>query len=203
MGKISENQADEERPEERSFTRLKAWVGYKSGVKGAYMKSGGMLGTLLVAVLVLSSMFMLAGCSRLTETATKKAVEKSTGVSVDEEEGKVKVRTKEGEAELEAGENKLPDGFPDDFPIYKGAKVASSTKMTLDQGTSYTVQLEAKESVSTVADYYKEALPDAAYKIEGTMETDGNVMYTLEGGGIVQVMDQQGKTKIQITLMEK
>ena len=164
------------------------------------MKSGGLFGKLLIAVLALSLALTLTACSRLTEKATEKAVEKTTGVSVDKDGDKVKVKTKEGE--FEAGENKLPEGFPDKFPIYEDAKVVSGTKMTVDQGTSFSVQLDVEDSVSKVSDYYKEALPDAGYKIEGTIETDGNVMYTMEGDGIVQVMDQQGTTKIQITLVD-
>jgi hypothetical protein len=167
------------------------------------MKAGGRFGMLLIVVLALSLVFVLTGCSSLTETVTKKAVEKTTGVSVDKDNGKVKVKTKEGEAEIEAGKNKLPDGFPENFPIYEGAKIASSTKMTIDQGTSYSVQLDVDDSVSKVGEYYKKALPDAGYTVEGTMETNGNIMYTIKDGGIVQVLDEQGKTKVQITLVEK
>ena len=167
------------------------------------MRIDGKLGKLVIAFLALSLVFMLTACSRLTETVTKKAVEKTTGVSVDEDKGSVKVKTKEGEAEIESGKNKLPEGFPDKFPIYDDAKIASSTKMSTDQGTSFSVQLETEDDVSTVADYYKGALADAGYTVEGTMETDGNVMYTLKDSGLVQVLSQEGKTVIQITLVEK
>ena len=167
------------------------------------MKLDGKLGKLVIAALALSLVFMSTACSRCTETVTKKAVEKTTGVSVDEDEGSVKIKTDEGEAEIESGKNELPDDFPDDFPIYKGAKVASSTKMSVDEGTSFHVSLEVKGSVDTVADYYKEELVDAGYTISSTMETNGNVMYTLQDDGVVQVVDQDGKTMVQVTLVEK
>lgn len=167
------------------------------------MKPDGKLGKLVIAVLALSLVFMLTACSSLTKTATKKAVEETTGVSVDDDEGSVKIKTDEGEAEIQSGKNELPDDFPDDFPIYKGAKVTSSTKMSIDKGTSFHVSLEVKGSVDKVADYYKEELVDAGYTISSTMETNGNVMYTLEDDGIVQVVDQDGKTTVQVTLVEK
>ncbi len=167
------------------------------------MKPDRKLGKLVIAVLALSLVFMLTACSSLTKTATKKAVEKTTGVSVDEDEGSVKIKTDEGEAEIQSGKNELPDDFPDDFPIYKGAKVTNSSKMSTDKGTSYYVTLEVKGSVDKVADYYKEELVDAGYTISSTMETNGNVMYTLQNDGIVQVVDQDGKTMVQVTLVEK
>jgi len=161
-------------------------------VKSRYKKK------LLVIGLVLSFAIVSSGCSWIG----KKAVEETTGVSVDKDNESVKVKTKEGEAEIQAGENKLPDGFPEDFPIYEDAKISGSSKISTDQGTSYTVQLETNDSMSAVADYYKSALPDSGYKVQATAETPDSVMYSLEKGGMVQVTVVDGKTTVQITLVE-
>jgi len=153
---------------------------------------------LVVIGLVLSFVVVSSGCSWIG----KKAVEETTGVSVDKDNESVKVKTKEGEAEIQAGENKLPDGFPEDFPIYEDAKITSSSKISTEQGTSFTVQLETDDDKSTVADYYKNALPDSGYKVQATAETPEGVMYSLEKSGMVQVVVVEGKTTVQITLVK-
>ncbi len=150
---------------------------------------------------------LLLGCSFLGEKVAEKAVEKTTGVSVDKEGKKVKIKTKEGEAEIESGEQELPDGFPDDFPIYEDSTIKNGSKMTANEQITYQVYLETEDEASAAADFYKKELPDSGYPIENSFETNDTFTYTVKNSegieGNVTIGSQTGKTSIIITLNTK
>ena len=150
---------------------------------------------------------LLLGCSFLGEKVAKKAVEKTTGVSVDKDGQKVKIKTKEGEAEIESGAKELPDGFPEDFPIYEDSTIKNGSKMTADDQTTYQVYLETEDEASEAADFYKESLPENGYEIENSFESNDTFTYTVKQSenatGTVTVGSQSGKTSIIITFTEK
>lgn len=156
---------------------------------------------LVVVCLVLSVVFLFAGCSSIAQKATETAVQKTTGVSVDKEGESVKVKGKDGESEVEMGQ-KLPDGFPDKFPIYEGAKVAAASKVSTDEGITFNVTFEVDRDLKEVAEYYKSTLPENGYTIKSTVEGQDSVIYELEGNGVTSVLKNEGKTMVQVTLTE-
>jgi hypothetical protein len=157
--------------------------------------------------MVLAAFILLLGCSFLGEKIAKKTVEKTTGVSVEEEGKKVKIKTKEGEAEVETGEKKLPNGFPDGFPIYEDATIKNSTKMTVNNETTFQVFLEAEGDSAPVAEYYKKSLPKSGYEIENSFEADNAFTYNIKQGenltGTVSIGPNKDKTSVIITLTVK
>lgn len=161
----------------------------------------------LVLLSMILAIFLLLGCSFLGEKVAEKAVEKTTGVEVDKEGKKVKIKTREGEAEIETGEKKLPDGFPDDFPIYEDATIKNSSKMTTNGQTTYQVFLEAEGDPAPVAEYYKKSLPESGHEIENSFEADNTFTYTIKQGedttGTVSISIQNNKTSIVISLTVK
>lgn len=102
------------------------------------------------------------GCS-CGQKLAEKAVESSTNSDIDISDDKFTVNTNEGSMQWGEGAE-LPDDFPSDVPIYKNAKVTSSSTSTADQG--YSASLSTTDSQSTVADYYKAELEKQGWTID-------------------------------------
>jgi hypothetical protein len=160
----------------------------------------------LAISLVLLLSFLFSGCSLLARKATEKAIEKSTGVEVDEKGGKVKVKTKEGEAEF--GAKEFPKDFPKDFPIYSGGSDIASTRVETGEGVSMNVSYKVNDDVSAVSDFYKESLPENGYEVEQTVETsqDFVMIYFKKGEeleGTLSLSKSNGATQVSVSLVMK
>ena len=123
---------------------------------------------ILVTVLLVGGLIAMGGCRRaskkLSEKMMERGIEKSGGGKADVTvtDGKVSVKTKEGEFEAATGaEAKVPDGFPKDVFLPKGGKVVSTVKVP--QGIMVAMELE--DSPDKVA-----AEVAAAMKTEGWTE---------------------------------
>ncbi len=126
------------------------------------MKWLRVLVVMFVAALVLAPM---TGCG----TSDEKAGEQPARVEVDKDGNKVTVTGEEGEkAELQGGEDlTLPDGFPNDVPVYKNAQITTSSKVTSGGKTLSTVGFETSDDVEEVHAWYKAELPKEGWTIEG------------------------------------
>jgi hypothetical protein len=160
----------------------------------------------LVISFVLLLGFLVSGCSLLARKATEKAIEKSTGVEVDEKEGKVKVKTKEGEAEF--GAKEFPKDFPKDFPVYSGAGDIASTRVETGEGVSMNVGYKVNKDVSVVSNFYKDSLPENGYEVEQTVETsqDFVMIYFKKGEkleGTLSISKSNGATQVNVSLVMK
>lgn len=82
-----------------------------------------------------------------------------------------------------SSENKLPEGFPADFPIYKDAKITGSTKVS----KTITVNFEINDKADVVGNFYKTEMPKAGYEAE----MDNDKMMT-SGRGII-TFQKEGK----------
>lgn len=71
----------------------------------------------------------------------------------------VNIKTPDGN---EISTNKLPEGFPADFPIYKDAKIITSTKT----GKNFTITFEINDKADAVGNFYKTELPKAGYEAD-------------------------------------
>ena len=153
--------------------------------------------------------FSFSGCSFLarkaSEEAVEKAIEKETGkdTEVDLGEGKVKVKTKGGETEMQTGGN-LPQDFPEEFPLYQGAEIKSTLRNESEDKVHFQVFFETSDEFSKVANFYKEKLPKAGYKISSTVETqEGSAFYLSKGEesvGMVMVNKDGDKTTFVVTI---
>lgn len=162
---------------------------------------------LTFAALIIPAIMLLAGCANIAEKATEKAVENATGVKVDKQGDSVKIKTDKGEAEFSASENKVPDDFPEAFPLYDGAKVTGSMKTEAEGKKNFTVTFETSDDKTQVANFFKESLPKNGYKIETTMEIGDTVNLALkqgdtEVGGVTIAKDDKNKTTIIVSLKE-
>ncbi len=159
---------------------------------------------LCVAALVLVP---LTGC----QVAAKKAAEKATGVEVNQDQSKVTVTGKDGEkVEIQGGDDaSLPDGFPQDVPVYKDATVKMGNSITSEGKTTYSAILQTGDDVNTVSAWYKDALPKEGWTLEGDMSSNSNgktttVIGAKKGTASLNVTvlgpDDDSKTTISLTV---
>ena len=122
-----------------------------------------------------------------------------------EGEGKLIVTDAQGNetVAMEMKKDALPTGFPEDFPVYKG-KVASSSRTEGGDAVSYSVQIETPDSVGTVSDWYKKALPEKGYKVTTTMtmgDTGDMVAFEKDkSSGMVSIAPGEGKTDVVVSM---
>lgn len=138
-------------------------------------------GVVLVLVLVagLVAVLGLTGC----EKAAEEAVEDAAGVDVDNDDGSVTIEGDDGASitmDTEAAE--LPEGYPDDAPVYDG-KLEAAWEATQDDSTSYSLSMTTKDGVEEVVDWYKDALQDEGWTITQTYADSSNGMLNAEKGG--------------------
>ena len=171
------------------------------------------LTVILAAALGLATVAMLAGCGQIIGNVVKGAAEKATGVSVNEQNGATTITGKNGQVQIGTEKNKLADGFPAEFPIWPGATITSSSKVTGPQGGTYTAELTTSDSVDTVLKGYKDKLTSAGYKIQSQASgSSGNgaggiITFqggsTTSGGGALTVAQKDGSTVISVILNVK
>ncbi|RJQ31706.1 MAG: hypothetical protein C4562_04475 [Actinobacteria bacterium] len=153
---------------------------------------------IVVICLVLVVVLALSGCDSIFKSAAKQAVEKATGVKVDEDGKSVKIKTKEGEAEISSSQTKLPDGFPEDFPVYDGAKLTNSAKMGSAKEAGYTAVWETSDSKDDVVDFYKKELPSKGYKVTAEYSSGQGTTYTFEQG-YLNIVEKTSTKKVEIS----
>lgn len=103
-----------------------------------------------------------------------------------------------------SSENSLPEGFPEDFPIYAEVKIVSSFKATQGETDGTSVIWETEDDATKVAGYYKEELAKKGWKIISTFEAEGSTTVTFEKGEVSGFLGitkgEGGKTAISVTL---
>lgn len=127
-------------------------------------------------------------------------------------EGDVTIKQKSGEATYEGttkeGKFKvavsdkgvaLPDNFPKDVPVLKGATV----KVAMAQGKQMMVHLLVPGSISDVAKSYQDGLKAQGWEIDATMNMGESSMVTAKKGNrqcaVVAGKDSNG-TMVQLTV---
>jgi hypothetical protein len=147
----------------------------------------------LAALLVLG-----AGCGR------KATYEGKDGkVTIDKKSGEAsyEVTTKEGKMKMSTSEAgvALPDGFPKDVPIYKGAKV----QMALNQGKQIMVQLMVSASQQDAGKYYQDEMKSQGWTNESAMNMPEMTMLQFKKEKRtcgVHVMKQDKGSMVQIVV---
>jgi len=102
----------------------------------------------------------------------------------------------------------LPDEFPDDFPIFEGAKLTGSLKGEQEGQAGFSVTWETDASPEDVTDFYKEALGKDPWKTSGVITTGEGAMITFtradneDFGGLVTVSSSDDKTLLVVFVGE-
>ena len=126
-------------------------------------------------------------------------------VTVDKKAGQVTFegKTKDGDVKVAASEHgvALPDNFPKDVPIYKGALV----KIASTQGKTMLVHLAVSASVDEALKYYQDQLKDQGWEIQSTMNMGEGSMLSAKKAerqcSAMVLKDKKG-TMVQLTVTQ-
>ena len=152
---------------------------------------------IILALLVLVAF----GCGKKSTYSTKDGE-----VTVDQKGGKVTIesRSKDGNATFTANDSgvALPDKFPKDMPIYKGAVV----KVASTQGKSMMVHMTVPASAADALKFYQDQLKDQGWEIQSTMNMGEGSMLSAKKAGrqcSALVLKQDKETVVQITVAQE
>lgn len=100
---------------------------------------------------------------------------------------------------------KLPDNFPKDFPIYKGAKVQGSYTGKNEGVSGTVVTWETGDSIDKVKDFYSNAFQSGAWPVTSNGDLNGNAYWGGESSDgkttfYTMVSTVDGKTNIIATV---
>ena len=153
----------------------------------------------IVVIVGISSYFLLQKNENMFGDVLKNITGRRVDISRDGD--KTAVETEQGKAT--AGKSEVPNSFPSDISIYKGATVTESVESEL----GISIILETKDSVTKVTDFYKADLAKNGWKITETTTVSGSFALTTEGGSkkvvVVVAPGKEGKTNISISVTSK
>ena len=76
--------------------------------------------------------------------------------------------------------NKVPDAFPKDFPIYSGAKVTASSKVTAAGKDTLFVNWETGDAVDKVKQYFSDQFDKGPWKSTSNIDSNGSLLFGAE-----------------------
>ncbi|MCL4554345.1 MAG: hypothetical protein M1617_01460 [Actinobacteria bacterium] len=143
--------------------------------------------TIIAGVLLI---FGLSGCQMATEVAeqeAERAIEDVTG----------------GQVELDAPAGQLPEGFPEDVPVYDPATIELSSSMTQEGATVFLVTLLTDDPLQDVIDWHTAEWETRGWTVDYEMtQGSGDAMtasFTVSKGqieNIVVLSVVEGQTNI-------
>ncbi len=138
----------------------------------------------LVPALGIVSLLGLTACNP-AERLMENAIENETDgeVNVDLSEGGLNIETEEGT--FRTG-NELPEGWPEDAPLYENATIqysASANEAPGNQGAM--VVLMTEDDAATVVEAYKTMLATNGWTVAGNMQGGANTFMSATKGELV------------------
>jgi hypothetical protein len=114
-------------------------------------------------------------------------------VKMDSSDGTTKITTSDGTTAITTS-GKLPDNFPKDVPVYKGASVVNSVQGEDALG----VTLQTTDSVQAIADFYKREMAKRGWQEEAAVNIQGNTMlsYVLGDRTCNVVINDAGNVRV-------
>lgn len=144
----------------------------------------------IIILLVVLAVFSV-GCQNVAEKAVENAIEKETGgkAKVNTDDGTVELETEKGKVQI--GKNDLPEGFPEDIPVYENAKITSS----VNSAGTFSLTLNAEgEKTDEIADFYKDELKENGWK--SVMSTNSGA----EGQEFTGLQYEKGNRQVTISV---
>jgi len=167
------------------------------------------IGCLVILIVVVILIGLLAGT--VLKKLVGKVITDQTGVPTDLtqiDQGKLTITDPKTGAKLNIGENKIPEDFPKDFPVYPGASVTSSLSGNQgDQKNGFWLTLSTGDEVSKVVSFYEENLKKNGWTFDTTVGSGTGTNWVvskdkLSGYVTVDRPKDQDKTSIMIVLGE-
>ncbi len=193
--------------------------------------------TLIIIVAIVVGLAVLGWIGRMaTGFVARKAFEATTGVKVGQsgnsisfqgrngqgsvtvsgegDNGVVRVTDEKGQVTTLSGSSgqgakSLPSAFPADFPIFAGAALDATYSSEGPDGLVYIITWKTSAAQSDVADFYKNGLKPAGWKVNSSVDVGDTQMISFErtadGGapadsGLVTISTQDGQTQISLSL---
>jgi hypothetical protein len=129
----------------------------------------------VVGVLVVMGIIGSLLMGRLFKNAGEKLVENATNTQIStNKDGTTTIKSNDGSTSVST-EQKLPDDFPKNIPLYSGQKITSSSKVKSDNETTWQVVGETKDSVSKAADGVKKLY--SAWESTGEQQLNDTYYY--------------------------
>ncbi len=164
----------------------------------------------LLAICLSVAINVLVGCGKkteekVTEKIVEKIIEKQAGgkADVDLSEGKMSIKTKDGEMNINAGKSaKLPDDFPKDIFVIKGAEV----KMTMEMPQGKSVSFLIEKDMNSVIDIYKKEMKSKGWseKMAMNMGKSASMIYQKDDRTTnIMIGTEKEKTMINVVIAKK
>jgi hypothetical protein len=135
--------------------------------------------------------FTIAGkvlFSKIGANLVKQGIESKTGLKVntDSKSGSFSVTDSKTGQTVNVGEQKIPDNFPKDFPIYPGAKPTGSLSgsNSQDQSQGYWIVLSSTDNLDKIKTYYDTNLTKNGWIVDNTMKNADMNLYSVKKGNI-------------------
>ena len=101
----------------------------------------------------------------------------------------------------------LPEGFPEDFPIYEKATITAARRIDAAQGSIYAIGMETTDGADAVRSFYEGRLAEAPWNVSNVVEIteENTVVVEFErrdsGGGVGTLAIQEEQTDGRKTLI--
>jgi len=159
----------------------------------------------LVALGVIGRMFMGRMKDKFTSLWVSRLLSKTGkgNVNFTDDGKKITYKGEEGNFSYEQTD-KLPSGFPSDFPIYQSTKIDSSWSAESEGTKGVSVVWESNDAVDKIAQFYAKELPLKGWTVTSTFTQDESSTFSFKKGeteGILGIAKKDtGKSSISVTL---
>lgn len=145
------------------------------------MRKSIFIGALALPLLGASCFNLQASVTdKLAEQATEKILEGATGTKDVEINGdEVSIVGDDGQT-INIGSSQLPEDFPKAVPLYSGATVEASFSTGSGEEGVWTVTFSSTDPVTTVNNFFKDALAEDGWETTYSYSLDESYGYTAE-----------------------
>ena len=152
----------------------------------------------LVGIVVIALALGLVGCKsiedKIGEEIGEELVGAATGSDVEVDGDSVTIETEEGDVTIANDTGELPDGFPDDFPLYDDYALDGASSVSGGGTTTYYVNMTSDDEVEDIYDWYKAEFGD------GGWELSGDVIYSDSSSSSGMLTAKQGKMEATVSM---
>jgi len=143
----------------------------------------------------------------LAQKGIKNVIEKQTGVSIetDAEGNAVSMSDSKTGTEVSFGSDKMPTGFPSDFPLYTKAKPTGNISGSENGSTGFWLLMETDDSADVVNVFYEKGLKSSGWATDEKITVAQAVTYKVEkgqyDGAVVVTAPEKDQKKTTILIM--
>lgn len=153
---------------------------------------------ILVGIVVIALALALVGCGAIEDKIGEEIGEEIVGVAtnsdVEVSGDSVTIETEEGDVTIANDTGELPDGFPDDFPLYDDYTLDGASSISGGGTTTYYVNMLSEDEVKDIYEWYK-----AEFAGDG-WEISGDVIYSDSSSSSGMLTAKKGKMEATVSM---